>query len=124
MSNAQVKTNSGALNIAKWVVATLIVAIGVYGNSFYANDFSVFERALALIPMAVVAGFILLKTSQGESFARLVKESRSEIRRVVWPTQQETNQTTLIVVAVVLFMALMLWMMDWVLVKIVALIIG
>jgi preprotein translocase subunit SecE len=38
-----------------------------------------------------------------------------ELRKVVWPTRQETNQTTLIVVAVVIFMSLVLWALDTVL---------
>lgn len=125
MSNEQVKAgNNKAVNTAKWVLVVLIVAVGVYGNQFYAKDFSVLERTLALLPMAAIAIFFALRTVQGEAFAKLIKESRSEIRRVVWPTRQETNQTTLIVVAVVLVMALMLWAMDWVLVKLVSLIIG
>ena len=125
MSNGQVKAeNNTALNAIKWLLVTLIVGVGVYGNNFYANDFSIFERTLALLPMAAVAIFIGLRTVQGAAFSRLVKESRSEIRRVVWPSRQETNQTTLIVVAVVLIMALMLWAMDWVLVRLVSLIIG
>jgi preprotein translocase subunit SecE len=43
---------------------------------------------------------------------RWLKEARTEIRKVVWPTRQETTQTTLIVVAVVLVMALVLWGLD------------
>lgn len=124
MSNGQDKAGNGAMNAVLWLLVILIVGAGVYGNSAYANDFSVFERALALLPMAAIAIFIGLKTKQGAAFAKLVKESRSEVRRVVWPSQQETNQTTLIVVAVVLVMALILWAMDWFLVKIVAMIIG
>lgn len=124
MSNGQVKAESGVLNTIIWLLVILIVSAGVYGNSYYANDFGVFERALALLPMGALAAFLAIKTRQGAAFARLVKESRSEVRRVVWPSQQETNQTTLIVVAVVLVMALILWAMDWFLVKIVALIIG
>ena len=115
---------NAALNAIKWLLVTLIVGVGVYGNNLYSNDYSVFERTLALLPMAAIAIFIGLRTAQGAAFSRLVKESRAEIRRVVWPSRQETNQTTLIVVVVVLIMALMLWAMDWVLVKLVSLIIG
>lgn len=125
MSKGQVKAEeNAALNAIKWLLVTLIVGVGVYGNNLYSNDYSVFERTLALLPMAAIAIFIGLRTVQGAAFSRLVKESRAEIRRVVWPSRQETNQTTLIVVVVVLIMALMLWAMDWVLVKLVSLIIG
>ena len=42
----------------------------------------------------------------------LAKEARVEIRKVVWPSREETTQTTLIVVAVVIFVALILWGLD------------
>jgi preprotein translocase subunit SecE len=41
-----------------------------------------------------------------------VKGSRTEIRKVVWPTRQETVQTTMIVVAFVVLVALLLWGLD------------
>lgn len=124
MSNSnQVKSSSG-LDMVKWVVVIAILAAGIFGNSHFANDFGVFERTLALLPMAGVALFIALQTVHGGSFWRLVKESRTEIRRVVWPTRQETTQTTLVVVAVVLVVALILWGLDWGLSEIVSLIIG
>jgi preprotein translocase subunit SecE len=54
----------------------------------------------------------------------LAKEARVEIRKVVWPTRQETTQTTLIVVAVVLVMALVLWGLDSLLGWLISLIVG
>lgn len=116
--------SSGALDIIKWLVVFAIVAVGVWGNSQFANDYSVLERTLAIIPMAVIAGFLALKTVKGAAFYRLIKESRSEIRRVVWPTRQETTQTTFMVVAVVIVMALILWGLDAALNSLVSLVIG
>jgi len=49
---------------------------------------------------------------RGGAFWQLVKGSRTEIRKVIWPTRQETTQTTMIVVAFVFVMALILWAMD------------
>jgi preprotein translocase subunit SecE len=45
-------------------------------------------------------------------FWNLIKGSRTEIRKVVWPTRQETTQTTMIVVVFVFVMALILWALD------------
>ena len=42
----------------------------------------------------------------------LIKDARGEIRRVVWPTRDETVQTTLIVLVLVLIFALILWLLD------------
>ena len=124
MSNSgQIKAANG-LNVFKWLIVIAITSIGVYGNSYYANDYGVFERTLALLVLAVPAIFIALQTVQGAAFWRLVKESRTEIRRVVWPTRQETSQTTLVVVLVVIVMALILWGLDWFLNLLVSWLIG
>ena len=122
-NNGQVKAVSG-LNIVKWLCVLVVLAIGIYGNDSYKNIYSVYERALPLILMAGVAIFIAMQTIQGEAFGRLVKESRAEIRRVVWPTRQEATQTTLVVALVVFVMALILWALDWSLNQLVSLIIG
>jgi preprotein translocase subunit SecE len=123
-ANVQQEGSSSALNIALYVLAAVIAAIGIYGNSVYANEYSVFYRALALLPMALVAGFALVKTTKGGAFLKLVKESRQEIRRVVWPTRQETTQTTLMVAVVVVVMGLILWGLDTALNALVSLVIG
>ncbi len=49
---------------------------------------------------------------------------KSELKKVVWPTRQETMQTTLIVLAVSIVMALVLWGIDGIMVRLVALATG
>ncbi|MFC6670895.1 preprotein translocase subunit SecE [Marinobacterium aestuariivivens] len=95
----------------KWLVVVLIVAAGVVGNSLY-SDQSLFYRVVALLVLALVAGFVALTTAKGKSFFNLFKEAKTEIRKVVWPTRQETLQTTLMVVVVVLIVGLLLWGLD------------
>ena len=56
--------------------------------------------------------FLTLITTQGQAFLKLLKEALVEARRVVWPTKDETMQTTLIVFAVVVVMSLVLWGVD------------
>lgn len=109
--NAKVEAQEPRSDLIKWIVVALLVAVGVVGNYYFSGE-SVFYRAIGLVVLAVAAGYVALQTAKGRAFARLAKESRAEIRRVVWPTRQETTQTTLIVVAVVLIMALILWGID------------
>ena len=110
-------------DILKWMVVFLLVAAGVYGNSFFADQ-SLLYRILGLLALAVVAGLVALQTAQGATFWDLVKGSRTEIRKVVWPTRQETVQTTVIVVAFVILVALILWGLDSLLGWLVSLVIG
>ena len=95
----------------KWLLVALLVGGAAYGNYYYAAE-SLLYRVLVLVVVAVVASFIALQTAQGHAFWGLLKGAYTESRRVVWPTRQERNQTTLIVVAVVLLMALVLWGLD------------
>jgi preprotein translocase subunit SecE len=108
-SNAE--TGEYQLDSLKWLLALAIVGGGIYANSYYASIEPLF-RALAGV---LVAGFtigVALQTQKGAWAWNLAKEARVEVRKVVWPTTQETTQTTLIVVGVVILVALMLWALD------------
>ncbi len=117
------EVSTSRFDTLKWLVVLVLVAAGVYGNSYFAAE-SLLYRVLALLALAVVAGFIALQTAQGAAFWELTKGSRTEIRKVVWPTRQEATQTTLIVVAFVILVALILWGLDSLLGWLVSLVIG
>ena len=107
----------------KWLVVAVLIGAGVYGNSYFAAE-PLLYRVLGLLVIAAIAGFVALQTAQGGAFWTLTKESRTEIRKVVWPTRQETVQTTMIVVAFVILVALILWGLDSILGWLVSLVIG
>lgn len=109
--NSKVETENNRLDGLKWLVVVLLVVVGVGGNMYFADQ-SLLYRFVALLVLAALAVFIALQTAKGIEFWRLAKEARTEIRKVVWPTRQETTQTTLIVVGFVLLMALILWGLD------------
>ena len=117
------ETPTSRLDGLKWFVVFVLVAAGVVGNSYFANE-SLLYRVLGILALAAVAGLVALQTAKGAAFWSLVKGSRTEIRKVVWPTRQETVQTTLIVVAFVLVVALILWGLDSFLGWLVSLVIG
>jgi preprotein translocase subunit SecE len=99
------------LDAAKWLLVVAIIAAGIYGNTIYAAE-TLLYRALAGVALAGLVVLIALQTEKGHAAWNLAKEARVEVRKVVWPTRQETTQTTLIVVAVVLFVSLVLWGLD------------
>ena len=117
------ESNQSALDWSKWIVVVVIVAGGVFGNWYY-QDQSLLYRVLALLALAAVAGLISFQTTQGRALWELMKESRVEIRRVVWPNRQETTQTTFIVVLLVLIFSLILWGLDSLLSYVVSTVIG
>ncbi len=121
--NAQVESNNTALDWIKWIVVAALM-IAVIGGNFYFGDQSMLVRALAVVFVSLVAVGIALTTARGKYINRLRKEAWVEVRKVVWPTRQETTQTSLVVIGVVLIVALILWGVDSLLGMIVSRIIG
>ncbi len=102
---------SGSLDFLKWGVIFLILAGAVFGNYFYADE-SVLIRAVAIVALVVVAGFIAMQTVKGRTAVAFAKESKTEVRKVVWPTRQEAIQTTFIVLVATFIMSLVMWGLD------------
>ena len=121
--NAKTESKTSRLDSLKWLVVVALITLGVVGNQYFASE-SILYRVLGLVAIAAVASFVAVQTAKGQAFLTLAKESRAEIRKVVWPNRQETTQTTLIVVVVVLIMALLLWGLDSFLGWLVSLIVG
>ncbi len=99
------------MNWLKWLVVVALIGAAIFGN-WYFRDESLLYRVGALVAVAIVAGLIAVTTTQGGATWGLLKEARTEIRRVVWPTRAETNQTTLVVLGIVIFFAFVLWLLD------------
>ena len=106
-----VETTTSRFDTVKWTIVFILVAVAVVGNSYF-SDQSLLYRVLGILALSAVAGLVALQPAQGEAFWTLVKGSRTEIRKAVWPTRQETVQTTMIVVAFVLLVAMILWGLD------------
>lgn len=109
--NAKAEASVTRFDALKWVVVAVLIAVAVVGNQYFSGE-PMLYRVLGILAVAAVAAAVSLQTGKGKAFLVLAKEARIEIRKVVWPTRQETTQTTLVVVAVVLVMALLLWGLD------------
>jgi preprotein translocase subunit SecE len=118
-----VEATASRFDSVKWVVVALLVAAAIIGNSYFADQ-SLLYRVLGIVAVSAVAAMVALQTAKGVAFWDLVKGSRTEIRKVVWPSRQETVQTTLIVLAFVVVVALMLWGLDSLLGWLVSMVIG
>jgi preprotein translocase subunit SecE len=112
MSTEEVKEKNGALNMVLWLVVVAIVAAVAVLNSIYAEE-SLLYRVMGGLVLAIIAGVIATQTTQGAAFWHIAKGARTEVRRVVWPTRDERNKATLMVIAVVVVMALILTGLDW-----------
>lgn len=102
-----------------WALALLLLVAAAVGNTYFAAHFSFIVRILLLVTLCVAAVGAAALTNQGQKAIAFIKESRHELRKIVWPTRQESTQTTLIVGAVCLIVALALWGIDSLIVAII-----
>jgi len=95
----------------KFALALALVAAGVVG--FYLLS----EQALVLRVLSVLAGVaagvaVAWQSEPGRRFAEFARESITEAKKVVWPSRKETVQTTGMVFAFAVVMAIFLWLTD------------
>ncbi|MFU8785386.1 preprotein translocase subunit SecE [Aliidiomarina sp.] len=121
--NVKTENQRNSLDIAKWVIVVALLVAAVVGNNIY-GDMSVVLRAASVVILVALAGFAAATTEKGKTFLGFAKESRTEVRKVVWPSRKEATQTTLIVLAVTVLVALLLWGLDGILVRVVGLATG
>jgi len=102
---------TSGLDTVKLLLALSIVAAGIAGFYYFSEESQLY-RVLGMLA-AVVAAFLIMSTTLvGKRSLGFARESRVEVRKVVWPTRQETTQTTIAVLVMVLIVAIMLWLID------------
>lgn len=111
--NAKVEQASGtsAADIAKLALAVLILVGGIAGFYYFADAMQVL-RVLGLLAAFVAAVFVGSQTALGRSTRFFLKESSIELRKVVWPTREETIRTTGVIIVVVIIISLILGLID------------
>ncbi|SDG38463.1 protein translocase subunit secE/sec61 gamma [Onishia taeanensis] len=95
----------------RWAVVVSLVVVAVVGNSYFADQ-ALLYRVLGVVVLCALAAGVAITTTKGRNLLELARSARKEIQRVVWPTRQETIQTTAIVMVAVLVVGLMLWLID------------
>lgn len=111
--NAKVESGETRFDGLKWLVVFALILGGAIGNSYFADDVTWIVRVVVLVAIGLAAAFVAVNTAKGQAFWTLLKEAQTEIRKVVWPTHAETNQTSLLVTIVVIITAILLWFLDW-----------
>ena len=109
--DTKVEDQPGFIDTVKLFVAVLIVVAGLVGYYYFA-DAAVLLRALGLVAAFGVAVWVALQSAQGQSIWKFVQSSRVELRKVVWPTREETIQTTVAVLIFALIMGVFFWLLD------------
>ena len=110
--NTKVETVAVKLDILKLFIAVLILVAAVAGFYIFADE-SQLLRVVGLLAATGVAIGIALQTEKGRTLWAFIQDAQVEVRKVVWPTRQETLQTTGIVIIAVIFFAIVLGILDW-----------
>ena len=114
MTELSNKEISSTLDTLKMALAVAILLSSVF-SFYYFAELSVLIRVLAVIFSVILSLIIFFSTQRGIIFWDFLQGSRVEMRKVVWPTKQETIQTTLTVFVFVLVLGIFFWLLDFLL---------
>ena len=103
--------NSSVFDRLKMLLALGILGAGLVGYYIYPEQ-SQFVRVLGVVAAMLVAWLVFVQTETGRGVVEFISGSRQELRKMHWPTRQETVQTTLAVLFMVFLLAVFLWLLD------------
>jgi preprotein translocase subunit SecE len=109
--NSKVETQGSKADTAKLVVALVLVVAGAIAFNYFSDQALLIRVGGVIVVMAVALG-VMMSTAYGRNAVLFVKDARTEVRKVVWPTWPETRQTTLVVIIMVIVVGLLLWVID------------
>ena len=104
-------SESGIIDIIKLLAAATLLVSGLFAYYYYI-EMSLPLRVLCVLGAAVVGIGVAMTSIQGKRLFTFIQGSRIEIRKVVWPTKQETTQTAIAVFIFTLLLALFFWGLD------------
>lgn len=104
------------LDTVKLLLAIVLLLAGIAGFYYFESEGLIY-RVLGLLVFVLMALGTVYMTNLGQSIVGFGRESRAEVRKVVWPTRQETIQTTLMVIVTVIVLGIFLWLIDMMLVN-------
>ena len=124
MSSKSETGKPAIVNTLLLAIATAMLIAGV-GAYYWFQDLAITPvRVVGLIVVAIIASLIAAQSDSGAAFFRFLKESDIERRKVVWPSHQETLQTSLMVIIVTILISLFLAGVDWLLGALVRALVG
>ena len=107
----QVQQSVTVLDTAKLAAGAVILAGGI--AAFYLlPDLPIWLRWIIVLAALVLGTLVGLQSAPGKTFWGFVQASRTELRKVVWPTAAETRQVTLVVFVMIIVLALFFWGLD------------
>jgi preprotein translocase subunit SecE len=113
------ESQSPKVETTLWVIAATLLTLAVGAQYYFASQ-SLLLRAIGMLVAVGAAVALVARTSLARKFWNYWQDSVVELRKVVWPTKQETIHSTIAVLVMVFIMGLVLWSIDAVLVRFMA----
>jgi preprotein translocase subunit SecE len=117
VTTKETENSSGPMDTVLLALASIVVVASLVAY-YYFDATPVVVRALGILIGLGVSAALLYRTHLGQFLWQFIQGSRGEIRKVVWPTRQETTNTTLAVFAFLLIMGIFFWVLDFALLSI------
>jgi len=111
MSNQTIETVSSTADRIKLGLAVLVVVAGIVAFSMLEGQ-SAAARVGVFVASLVIAVAIVWFSDTGRRTVGYLRDSYTELRRVVWPSRQEAIRMTGVVFVFVAIMAVILWLFD------------
>ena len=121
--NTNAETGSGILDTIKIAIAAAILVGGIVAFYIYEEQSLLISVAAVLVCLFVAVAIFML-SDRGQLLWKFIQGSRVELRKVIWPTRQETLQTALTVMVFALILGLFFWGLDFFLLWITRLLTG
>jgi preprotein translocase subunit SecE len=115
-TQAEAQTQTTVFDLVKYVFSALLGIAAVFAF-YYFSELPLLYRVIGLLVVALVVLGLMLTTNLGRNTWAFFLESKQEVRKVIWPTRDETARTTMLVFAMVFTVGLILWLLDMVLFK-------
>lgn len=108
----QTSAEPAAADTAQLVAAIILVVGGVVAFYLLKSRPEAWASWAALGGGLVLGVLVFAFSQYGRNFWQFVLESRVELRKVFWPSRNETMMTTLVVLGFVLIASTFFWLLD------------
>jgi preprotein translocase subunit SecE len=109
--DTKVEPSPTLFDAAKLVFAVAILLAAVVGFYYFENA-PLALRSLGVLVALGLAALVALQSAQGQSIWKFIQTARVELRKIVWPTREETIQTTIAVLVFALIGGTFFWLLD------------
>lgn len=105
-----------SLESLKWIGVIFLIFLS-FLEGYFLRDFNLYIKIGLIFISIVLTIYITLNTKLGKLLVLFSRESFIELQKVIWPSYQDSLNTTLIIIIVTMIMSVMLWGLDAILVK-------